>query len=541
MMSIVSLFLFALFVSTTTAYPTGMYERQVLADVPKPPTCLVGCATQVAQPLTDSCVQTLALCVSQYCATAEHEVATPYIHPYCFGSGMNHTENGVVVIDIPPVLNGALPTTTLVPLSPGPVTQVQTTVIVTEFVTLSDAPPSVIATTTSTSTEVSDATPSMLSTDVSTPTFASATATASTSSIIVESMNSSTTLRSPAAISVYAIISVIIILLILIFVRRWRRLRQRDCIIPSHRRTRGKSFLIDEVSLKRRSFNSAVGSTTKPPPVYRLSLKEEMPLPALPIPTKDSSDPSAGIALSYVPQLAITRTPKRNYTALPGRSPSPEVSPEPEKSFVTQTFAAGRERAITNIRHSREGSRSPTSPSSSISSPSSPNGDMYASATPGPLPAYAYMAPHQPTAPSPLRAQLRAQQALSRVSTIQEEPKTPYGAKSVFSVSTNTMSVLNSKVETAQRVRPTFASHVRGPGSAEKMRQFTFPNSRQSLNETELQITISEALMDDGVPVSRSQTPNGSMYRGAGGSVSSISKVQGKLQALVGGMRRERD
>ncbi|CUA69614.1 hypothetical protein RSOLAG22IIIB_03985 [Rhizoctonia solani] len=527
----------------------GVSPRQVLEDTPKPPACLVACTTNVTQPLVDSCVQVLTLCLSRNCMIADYDVGTPYIYPYCSGKGMTHTENGVVVTDLPPVPSGALPTTTPVPLSAGPVTPVQSTVIVTQFVTLSNAiaTSTPVSTSTPTLTETSTSAPSVLSTDNSTPTFASATPSASTSSVIIESMNSSASLRSPAAISVYVLISIIIIILILVFVRRWRRIRQHDCIIPSHRRTRGKSFLIDEASLKRRSFHSDIGNTTKPAPVYKLNLKEETPLPALPIPTKDSkdsSDPFAGIALSYIPHLATMHTPTRTYTAIPGRSPSPGTSPDLEKSFVTQTFAAGRERAITNIRHSREGSRSPTSPSSSISSPSSPNGDMYASATQGPLPAYAYMAPHQPTAPSPLRTQVRNKPIPSRVSTIQEEPRTPYGAQSVFSMSTTAaVSVLNSKVETAQRGRPTLASHVRGPNSTEKMRQFTFPKSldRQSLNETELQITISEALMDDGVPVSRSQTPNGSMYRGAGGSVSSISKVQGKLQALVGGMRRERN
>ncbi|CAE6434697.1 unnamed protein product [Rhizoctonia solani] len=437
--------------------------------------------------------------------------------------------------------SGLVPTTTDVPLSAAP-----STVIVTEFVTISDTPRTATAAETTSTVTVAPtptATPPVLSIDSATATFTSATAAISTSSIVIESTSSSTNLRSPAAISVYVIISIIIILLILLFIRRWHRARQHDYIIPSHRRTRGKSFLIDESSLKRRSFNSAIDLTTKPAPVYSLSFKGEQPLPAVPIPAKDSSDPSAGIALSYIPQLASTRTTTRNYTALPGRSPSPVTSPEPEKTFVTQTFAAGRERAITNIRHSREGSRSPTSPSSSISGPSSPNGDMYASTTQSPLPAYAYMAPHQPAAPSPLRAQLRTKPGPSRVSTIQEEPRTPHGAQSVFSMATTMsppMSVLNSKVETAQRLRPTFASHVRNPGSAERMHQFAFPNPRQSLKEAEFQITISEAMID-GVPVSRSQTPNGSMHRGAGGSVSSMSKVQGKLQALVDGIRRERD
>ncbi|CAE6519999.1 unnamed protein product [Rhizoctonia solani] len=540
------IFAFLGFVPFVTALPSGKNTRQVLADVPKPPACLVACATNVTQPLVDSCLQVLTLCFSRNCMTADYETGSPFIYPYCTGNGMSHTENGVVVIDLPAVPSGTVPTTTPIPLSAAPVTPTPSTVIVTEFVTLS-TPPAAIATATATSstpTEMPTAAPSALSTDSSTPTFASATASASTSSVIIESMGSSTTLRSPAAISVYVIISLLITLLIFVFIRRWRRARQRDYIIPTHRRTRGKSFLIDEASLKHRSFHSTVELTKKPAPVYNLSLKEVTPLPALPIPTKnsmDSADPFAGVALSYIPQLATMHTPTRTYIALPGRSPSPGASPEPEKSFVTQTFAAGRERAITNIRHSREGSRSPTSPSSSISSPTSPKGDMYASATQSPLPAYAYMAPHQPTAPSPLRAQLRTKPILSRVSTIHEEPKTPYGGQSVFSMSTTTMSVLNSKVETAQRVRPTFASHIRGPGSTEKMRQFTFPNTRQSLNETELQITISEALIDDGIPVSRSQTPNGSLYKGAGGSVSSISKVQGKLQALVGVMRRERD
>ncbi|KDN41500.1 hypothetical protein RSAG8_07450, partial [Rhizoctonia solani AG-8 WAC10335] len=475
-MPTVSLFLFALLglVPTMRAFPLGMYARQALADTPKPPACLVACATNVTQPMVDSCLQVLTLCFSRNCMLADYEVGTPFISPYCTGNGMTHTENGVVVTDVPPVPSGVVPTTTQAPLSAIPVTPVPSTVIVTEFVTLSDTPPATIATTTSTSTptpteistSISTTAPSTLSTDNSTPTFASAAASTSASTVIIESTTSSTALRSPAAISVYVIISVIIILLMLVVVRCWRRTRQRDYIIPSHRRTRGKSFLIDEASLKRHTFHSNV-DLTKPAPTYKLSLKEEASFPALPVPIKDSADPFAAVALSYIPQLAATHTPTRNYTALPGRSPSPGTSPEPEKSFVNQTFAAGRERAITNIRHSREGSRSPTSPSSSISSPTSPIGDMYASATQGPLPAHAYMAPHQPNAPSPLRAQIRTKPVPTRVSTIQEEPRTPHGAQTAFSMST-TMPAPTSKVETAQR-RPTFASHVRGPGSTEKM------------------------------------------------------------------------
>ncbi|KAH7334338.1 hypothetical protein B0J17DRAFT_103550 [Rhizoctonia solani] len=544
MMSAVSFFALALLasVSTISAYPTGLNPRQALSDT-KPAACAITC-TRIAQvePLTAPCLQAFALCLTKMCMVSEYDAATRFIYPYCEGKGIVYTENGVPVTDIPPVLSGAVPTTTNVPPSAAP-----STVVVTEFVTLGDTPKTAIITETSTSTVTvvltPSATPSALSTDSATATLTSATTAISTSSIVIESMSSSNTLRSPAAISVYVIVSIIIILLILLFIRRWRRARQHDYVIPTHRRTRGKSFLIDESSLKRRSFNSTIDLTTKPAPVYNLSFKEDQPLPAVPIPTKDSSDPSTGIALSYIPQLATTRTSTRSYTALPGRSLSPEASPEPEKSFVTQTFAAGRERAITNIRHSREGSRSPTSPSSSISSPSSPNGDIYASATQGPLPAYAYMAPHQPAAPSPLRVQLRAKAGLSRVSTIQEEPRTPHGAQGIFNMAATTyppVPVLNSKVDTAQRVRPTLASHVRNPGSTERIQQFTFPNSRQSLKEAEFQITISEAMID-GVPVSRSQTPNGSMHRGAGGSVSSMSKVQGKLQALVDGIRRERE
>ncbi|KAG8691300.1 hypothetical protein FRC11_005184 [Ceratobasidium sp. 423] len=480
------------------AYPTKLNARQATEDVPVPPACVVTCAQQII-PMVSSCVQVFTVCIQKQCMISESNAGVSFINPYCAGNGIVHTVNGVTIIDLPPVP----PTTT-------------------------------VATPT--------ATPSPSSTDISTPTFVSATtSTSAASAIIIESMSSSTALHSPAAISVYVIISIILILLVLAFTRRWHRNRQRDYIIPSHRRTRGKSFLIDETSFKRRSFHNIV-DLTKPAPVFNLTLKEKTPLPAVPIPTKDSSDPAASTALSYVPQLAIVHTTTRNYTVLPGRSPSPEASPEPEKSFVTQTFAAGRERAITNIRHSREGSRSPTSPVSSISSLSSVNGDIYAATTRSPLPAHAYMAPHQPAAPSPLRVQLRTKPVPNRISTIHEEPRTP-GAQSVFSMATTTSrptSVLTPKVETAQRVRPIFASHARNPGSAERMRQFTFPNSRQSLNETELQITISEALMDN-VPVSRSQTPNGSMHKGAGGSVSSISKVQGKLQALVSGIRRDRD
>ncbi|CEL53924.1 hypothetical protein RSOLAG1IB_06706 [Rhizoctonia solani AG-1 IB] len=538
--SLVFIFAFLGFFSTIQAYPTGLYARQ---DIPAPPACVVACAREIV-PIVPSCTQIFGLCIQRQCMNSEFNAGSNFVGPYCAGNGIVHADNGVLVTDLPSVPSGAVPTTTPVPLTAGP-----STVIVTEFVTLSNIPSTTIGTyTLTTSIPVPAPTSIMISTDTPTPTLVSATVSLSdpnAPSAVIESMNSSTALRSPAAISVYVIISIIIILLILVLVRRWNRKHQRDYIIPTHRRTRGKSFLIDESSLKRHSFQNAFELTAKPAPIYNLSLKEGQPLPAVPIPTKDSSTPSVALALSYVPQMVITRAPPRNYTALPGRSPSPGHSPESEKSFVSQTFAAGRERAITNIRHSREGSRSPTSPISPASSTSSVGSDMYMATTRAPLPAHAYMTPHQPTAPSPLRAQLPSKPKPIRVSTIAEEPRTPHGAQSVFSMETTVsqpFSVLSSKVETAQRVRPTFASHVRGPHSSDRIRQFTFPNAnpRQSLNETELQITISDALMDD-TPVSRSQTPNGSIHRGAGGSVSSISKVQGKFQALVGGLRRDRD
>ncbi|CAE6413356.1 unnamed protein product [Rhizoctonia solani] len=544
-LSFIFIFAFLGYFSTIQAYPTGLHVRQALPDTPAPAACVVTCAQQIV-PTVPSCVQVFGLCIWKQCMNSDFDAGSNFVGPYCAGNGIVHVENGVLVTDLPPVPSGTVPTTTPVPLSAGP-----STVIVTEYVTLSNAPSTTIATyTLTTSSPVPVPVPAptsfMISTDNSTPALVSATISPNPNapSAVIESMNSSTALRSPAAISVYVMVSIIIVLLVLVLIRRWHRKRQREYIIPTHRRTRGKSFLIDESSLKRHSFHSAIGLTTKPAPIYSLSLKEEQPLPAVPVPTKDSSTPSVGVALSYVPQLAITHTPSRNYTALPGRSPSPGLSPESEKSFISQTFAAGRERAITNIRHSREGSRSPTSPVSPASSTSSVNSDMYAAATRAPLPAHAYMAPYQPTAPSPLRAQLPSKPRPTRVSTIAEEPRTPHGAQSVFSMentASQPFSVLSSKVETAQRVRQTFASHVRGPHSSERMRQFMFPNAnpRQSLNETELQITISEALMDD-IPVSRSQTPSGSIHRGAGGSVSSISKVQGKLQALIGGTRRDR-
>ncbi|KAJ1301658.1 hypothetical protein OPQ81_008898 [Rhizoctonia solani] len=531
-----------LFSTITRAYPMGLNARQASSGTSAPPACALTCtALPDVEPLIPSCIQLFTLCLTKMCMDSEYQSASRFVAPYCSGEGITYVENGVAITDIPPVPSGATTTstTTNAPLSGTP-----TVVVVTRFVTVSDASKTVV--TTSTPTTSSTITPvatqvGAFATDNPTPTLVSPPVITSASTTIIESMNSSAALRSPAAIAIYVIISFIVILLIILFICRWRYNRGRDYVIPSHRRTRGKSFLIDECSLKRRSFNNAFESTTKPAPVYNLALKEQTPLPALPIPTKGSSDLSAGIALSYIPHLAITRPSTRNYTALPGRSPmvSPERSSESKKSLVTQTFAAGRERAITNIRHSREGSRSPTSPSSSISSLSSVNGDMYAAATRSPLPAYAYIAPHQPAAPSPLRVQLEAKPTTSRVSTIPEEPRTPHGVESLFSTATTTP-VPNSKAKTAQRVRATFATHVRNPGSAERIQQFTFPNTRQSLNATELQITISEALMDD-VPVSRSQTPNGSLHRGAGGSVSSISKVHGKLQALVVGIRRDRD
>ncbi|KAG9078029.1 hypothetical protein FS749_010017 [Ceratobasidium sp. UAMH 11750] len=136
-------------------------------------------------------------------------------------------------------------------------------------------------------------------------------------------------------------------------------------------------------------------------------------------------------------------------------------------------------------------------------------------------------------------------------STIIEEPRTPHSATTPAppvpapapSLPPLSFSQMHSTVgpAAAQRTRPTFTSHTRNPHnrSAENIRQFTFP-ARQSLNEVELQITVSEALRDDGLVVERerSETPNGSMHRSAGGSISSVKE---RFQALVGGMRRERE
>ncbi|KAG9121979.1 hypothetical protein FRC07_001820 [Ceratobasidium sp. 392] len=339
--------------------------------------------------------------------------------------------------------------------------------------------------------------------------------------------------------------------------------RQGDFILPTHRSTRGKSFLIDGESFKKNSYvpdaielldKSQLVSGSGP---FDVKL-EDRPLPAVPIPTK-SSNPAPSASLPRI-MTAVAHPPSRNYIALPGRESSPSAStssspvdvrspPGLDGSVVSQTFAAGRERAMSVLRQST--GSSPTSPSSSSgsttpsssssSSSSSPvlNTSVYATAARTPIPAYSY----QPVAPSPLRAQVAAKRVYS---TIIEEPRTPYSATMSTtpvpvpapapapSLPPLSFSQMHSTVGTA---RPAIVSHARNPRSTENLRQFTFP-MRQSLNDTELQITVSEALREDGLLAERerSETPNGSMHRGAGGSISSVKE---RFQALVGGMRRD--
>lgn len=384
--------------------------------------------------------------------------------------------------------------------------------------------------------------------------FVSVSSTSDGSTTILSMNSAAAALRSPAAISVYVIIILVITLLIAVYIRQWRR-KRRGFGIPTHNRDRSTSFLIDQTSFKRVDIGGVFELVEKPRPAYGDKDKAQLPFDDVLASTKDRH--SVAAALAYVPSLAktIARPPSRNYVVLPGRASSPSSSmgtasvpgspPGLERSpSVSQAFAAGRERALNNIsRHSRGGSSGPSSPASSTSSSSS---DMYTAAATTPLPAYTHMSSHQPSAPSPLRVQLDS----TRISTIVEEPCTPHlGAVPLAATtprgsetSTSSRSVRNSKIKKAQRGRPTYATHVRNPRSAETMRQFIFPN-RQSLNETEMQITVSEAFCDE-VPhpvSSRSQTPNGSLCKGSGGSISSMSGVRSKLHALVGGIKRERD
>lgn len=363
-------------------------------------------------------------------------------------------------------------------------------------------------------------------------------------------MTYSNALRSPAAIIVYTIVTLIILTLVAFFVRHWRRKQQGDYILPTHRQTRGKSFLIDELSIRAESIELAV----KPPTLgssqdgeSKFEVKaEDRVLPLVPIPTKDSRPTHAPLPVNALSPIAgtVTHPPARQYNALPGRESGPP--PGLDRSSVSESFAAGRQRALTVLSHNR--SASPSSPSSSasgsgLSSPSTSSGDVYAAAARAPLPAYTY----QPNAPSPLRVQ---------IDSLPHQTTHPYPP----------MSVMHS---TVSPTRHTPTQHTHHPRSAENLRQFTFPNTNTNrtrtqpraslLNETEMQITISEALSDGPPPSlpplmersesrngSRSATPN-SMHRGAGGSSSGSSmggvgmKLPGKLQNIVVGMRRERD
>lgn len=378
-------------------------------------------------------------------------------------------------------------------------------------------------------------------------------------------MSFSSSLRSPAAITVYIIVTFLLLALAAFLVRYWRRKQQGDYILPSHRRTRGKSFLIDgssitaesiELTEKAPTLGGQVGGDERK---VELNLEDRI-LPLVPIPTKDSSPVPDPLPVSSFPSFdvasasAVTHPPSRSYTALPGRestSSSGSAPPGLDRSPVSQSFAAGRERALAVLGHTRSASSSSSLSSLGSSSPSTPSGNVYAAAARAPLPAYTY----QPNAPSPLRGQLNARHhqasrhypPISLMHATVGRPPAPAGTKAT------------------QRI-PTIASHTHQPRSAETLRQFTFPNTnrtrtrpqlRESLDAMELQITISEALRDGPPPLppvaersksrngsrSRSATPNGSMHRGAGGSMSSIAevgmKVQEKFQAIVGGMRKE--
>ncbi|KAF8593966.1 hypothetical protein BDV93DRAFT_516161 [Ceratobasidium sp. AG-I] len=512
---------------TTQAYPTELRVRQALADV-SVPSCVIACASQIP-PDPATCAQAFTTCLSMSCLLNDFNVGTTFAEPYCSGQGIAHTENGVLVTDVPPPVAVIATTSSIFPTTASP-----TTVIVTEYVTLSSL--------------VIESVPSA-STQDSSSTFVSASSALPSSTIAT--MTYSNALRGPAAIIVYVIVTLIILVLVAFLIRHWRRKQQGDYILPTHRQTRGKSFLIDELSIRAESIELAVKApapgSSRDGEESKFEVKlEDRVLPLVPIPTKDSTPIHAPLPVSKLSSVsgAVTHPPARQYNALPGReSGSP---PGLDRSSVSESFAAGRQRALTNLSHSR--SASPSSPSSSasgsgLSSPSTSSGDAYAAAARAPIPAYTY----QPNAPSPLRAQL---------DSLPHQNPHPYPP----------MSVMHSTV-TPTRHTPTQHSHH--PRSADNLRQFTFPSASRTrtrpreslLNETEMQITISEALSDGPPPSlpplmersesrngnrSRSATPN-SMHRGAGGSSSGSSmsgmgvRVQGKLKDIVVGMRRERE
>ncbi|QRV97426.1 hypothetical protein RhiJN_25445 [Ceratobasidium sp. AG-Ba] len=475
--------------------------------------------------MTTECLQEFTTCLYSGCAAADFTTASTFMSGYCAGQGIVRSIDGILVTIVPPVVAS----TSLV----SETQQVEpTTVIVTQYPTES-------------SSELPTTTPELSNTLLSTSSASVSTTTVSTTF--------TNPLQTPAAISVYVIIAIIFFVCAAFYVRYWRRKRQGDFILPTHRSTRGKSFLIDGEPFKNLYKPDAIELSDKSQSTvgdssFKMKIEDRL-LPIVPIPTKNSP-----VASSSLPTLvtATTHPAPRNYVALPGQGSSSPSSMSPtevttppglEGSAVSQTFAAGLERARNVLGHNRDGS--PVSPSSSFSSstpsPSSGtiklNTSIYAAASRAPLPAYSY----QPAAPSPLRTHVGPSRAYN---TIIEEPRTPHQTtphSSAAAPPVPTISVfqMHSTVSTAQRGRPSYASHVRNPHSTENLRSFTFPQ-RHSLNDTELQITVSDALRDDGVPVERerSETPSGSMHHGAGGSVSS---VKGRIQALVGGIRKDRE
>ncbi|KAG8700921.1 hypothetical protein FRC09_005662 [Ceratobasidium sp. 395] len=519
--------------SVVRALPTSVLPRQFIEGAPVPE-CALTCALQVT-PSDVMCIQTFSVCLSASCTTADFTPASIFTGDYCAGRGIVHTVNGVFVTVVPPV---AVPTPTVVDTQPA----TPTTVIVTEYVTLSET--------------LTETIPELSTTPVEPSTTLFSAASESPSSTAV-STTLTNPLRTPAAISVYIILIFLFAVGSGFYIRHWRRKRQGDFILPTHRSTRGKSFLIDGESFKNTYVPDAIELSDKSQKAsgsFEIKL-DDRPLPIVPIPTKNTT---AGP--STLPRIvtAVTHPPSRSYVALPGRESSPSASassspvdvrspPGLDGSAVSQAFAAGRERAMSVLGQSRGGA-SPVSPSSSSSSstpsPSSSSGpsilntSVYATAARTPVPAYTY----QPVAPSPLRAQVGKHRVYS---TIVEEPRTPHSATGPSapapvpapSLPPFSFSQLHSTVGTAQRARPAIVLHGRNPRSTENLRQFTFP-VRQSLNDTELQITVSEALRDDGLLAEqeRSETPSGSMHRGAGGSISSVKE---RFQALVGGMRRD--
>ncbi|KAG8741898.1 hypothetical protein FRC10_002311 [Ceratobasidium sp. 414] len=512
------------------AFPLTVLPRQRFIDIPD---CTLTCAARVV-PFAALCVQTFADCLPVSCSASDVTRAATFINRYCAGQGIVDIIDGVTAI--PPV---ATPATT--PIETQPASPSTATVTVTQSVTLVQ-----------TSTEpISQSSTTPI--DPST-TFVSASSASPSATVIPTTLTNP--LSTPAAISVFVVLAVLFVVGVAFYIRYWRRKRQGDFITTTRRSRRGKSFLIDGQPFRNRYIPDPYELEDKSKPAsgsgpFGIKLKDR-PLPVVPIPTKDST-PST----SALPQLvtAVTHPPPRNYVALPGREPSPPTSLPPvdgrappglEGSVVSQTFAAGIERARNVLEDTRGSSlvslSSPSGspiPSRSPSSSSTLNTSVYATAAGAP-PAYSYL----PVAPSPLRAQVGVNKVHS---TIIEEPRTPDSttipstSASAPSLPPLSFSRMHSTVSPAQLTRPTFASHVRNPRSAETMRQFTFPGrARQSLNDVELQITVSEVLRDDG-PLAereRSETPSGSMHQGAGGSISS---VKGRFQALVGGMRRERE